>query len=85
MANIIRQLFGTRPEDYATAPGVNHEGFPTWKRSLEERYVQTLLTNTLSHTFYASQGDNYTATLAVHTEMLASDPAFAARAIVYAR
>ena len=85
MANIIRQLFGSRPEDYASAPGVNHEGFPTWKRSLEERYVQTLLTNTLSHTFYASQGDNYTATLAVHTEMLASDPAFAARAIVYAR
>ncbi len=85
MTNIVRRLFGSRPPGYEQATGVNHEGFPTFARALEERYLQTLLTNTLGHTFYASQGDNYTATLDIHRRMVAHDPAFAARAIVYAR
>ncbi len=85
MTNIMKRLFGQRPDAYATANTVNPEGFPAWKRDLHERYVQVLLTNTLSHTFYATQGDNYAATLAAHTEMLATDPAFAAKALVYAR
>ncbi len=85
MTNIIRRLFGTRPAGYEQATGLNHEGFPTFARTLEEQYLQTLLTNTLGHTFYASQGDNYAATLELHAKMVAADPAFAARALVYAR
>lgn len=85
MTNIVRRLFRSRPAAYAGASGVNHEGFPTFTRSLQEQYLQTLLTNTLGHTFYASQGDNYAATLELHAKMMAQDPAWAARAIVYAR
>lgn len=85
MSNIVRRLFGTRPAAYEHATGVNHEGFPTFARTLEEQYLQTLLTNTIGHTFYASQGDNYTATLDMHRKMMAADPQFAAQAIVYAR
>ncbi|HEY1015001.1 MAG TPA: TROVE domain-containing protein, partial [Herpetosiphonaceae bacterium] len=85
MTNIMQRLFGNKPAGYEQAAGVNHEGFPTFERDLRERYVQVLLTNTLSHTFYASQGDNYAQTLTAHGAMIAADPAFAAKAIVYAR
>ena len=85
MTNIVRRLFGTRPAAYKQASGVNHEGFPTFARSIEEQYVQTLLTNTLGRTFYASIGENYTQAQTLHQRMLEHDPAFAARAIVYAR
>jgi 60 kDa SS-A/Ro ribonucleoprotein len=85
MTNIVRRLFGTRPAGYEQATGVNHEGFPSFARTLEEQYVQVLLTNTLGHTFYASMGDNYAETRDVHQQMRARDPEFAARAIVYAR
>jgi 60 kDa SS-A/Ro ribonucleoprotein len=85
MSNVVRRLFGSRPAGYEAATGVNHEGFPSFARSLQEQYIQTLLTNTLGHTFYASQGENYAATLDVHRRMMAADPQFAARAIVYAR
>lgn len=85
MTNIMKRLFGKKPAGYEPAAGVNHEGFPTFERGPRERYVQVLLTNTLGHTFYASQGDNHAQTLAAHAAMIAADPAFAARAIVYAR
>ena len=85
MTRIMKKLFGQRSSTYAQAETVNHEGFPAWLPTLRERYVQVLLTNTLSHTFYASQGDNYAATLAAHQEMFAADPQWAARALVYAR
>jgi 60 kDa SS-A/Ro ribonucleoprotein len=85
MTNIVRRLFGSRPAGYEQATGVNHEGFPSFARTLEEQYLQVLLTNTLGHTFYASIGDNYADTKDVHQRMLARDPEFAARALVYAR
>lgn len=85
MTNIVRRLFGTRPTGYEQADRVNHEGFPAFARSVEEQYVQTLLTNTLGHTFYASIGENYAVAKDVHQRILSQDPAFAARAIVYAR
>ncbi len=85
MVNVVRRLFGRRPAGYEQADRVNHEGFPAFARTWEEQYVQTLLTNTIGHTFYASEGDNFTATLEAHREAMARDPEFAARAIVYAR
>ncbi len=80
--NIVRRLFARTPD---AANGLNHEGFPTYQRSLAERYVQMLLTNTLGSTFYASQGTNYALALELHQAMLAANPLFAAKALVYAR
>ncbi|XSG73149.1 TROVE domain-containing protein [Herpetosiphon llansteffanensis] len=80
--NIVRRLFARTPD---AANGLNHEGFPTYQRSLAERYVQMLLTNTIGSTFYASQGSNYALTLELHQAMLAANPLFAAKALVYAR
>ncbi len=36
MTNIVRRLFGSRPAGYEQATGVNHEGFPSFTRTLEE-------------------------------------------------
>ncbi len=80
--NLVRRLFARTPAD---ANGLNHHGFPTYQRSLAERYVQTLLTNTIGSTFYASQGTNYALTLEMHQAMLADNPLFVAKALVYAR
>jgi hypothetical protein len=33
------------------------DGFPAFERSLHEQYLQTLMTNTMGNTFYASQHD----------------------------
>lgn len=85
MTNIVRRLFGQRPAGYERANAVNHEGFPAFSRSLEEQYLQLLLTNTLGHTFYASIGENYTVAQELHQRMLSQSPRFAAQAIVYAR
>ena len=50
----IGKLFGTLARRSAHAPAVNRDGYPAWERPLEEQYLQTLLTNTLGQTFYAS-------------------------------
>jgi 60 kDa SS-A/Ro ribonucleoprotein len=55
-----------------------------FERPLEEQYLQTLLTNTFGNTFYVSHGLQAEAAL-LHDRMVARDPAFAARALVYAR
>ncbi|HLA45331.1 MAG TPA: TROVE domain-containing protein, partial [Aggregatilineales bacterium] len=70
---------------YVAADGVNHEGFPTFHRSLEEAYLQVLLTNTLGGTFYASSNELFKGSLELHAQMAAENPAFMARALVYAR
>ena len=36
-------------------PTVNKDGFPAFKRSLSDQYLQTLMTNTMGNTFYAKQ------------------------------
>lgn len=63
----------------------NREGYPAWDRPVEEQYVQTLLTNSLGQTYYASQDQLLQEAGEVHRAMLAEDPAFAARALPYAR
>lgn len=63
----------------------NEEGFPAYSRSPEEQYLQMLLTNTLGSTFYATAGELLVGSNKIHEEMVAKDPEFAAKAIVYAR
>lgn len=63
----------------------NRDDFPAYERSLEEQYLQTLLTNTLGNTFYAMGNELMAEADAVHDEMLTKDAEFAAKAIVFAR
>src|SRR5678815_3338664 len=84
MARILDK-FNVKRNPYAQADGHNPEGFPSFKRSLEEGYLQVLLTNTLSGTFYTTEEKLLDGSLALHKEIAAKDSAFMARAIVYAR
>jgi 60 kDa SS-A/Ro ribonucleoprotein len=63
----------------------NHEGFPSYQRSLQEQFVQLLTTNTLGDTFYANSDDNVESTLYLHQQMIEKDPQFYAKALIYAR
>src|SRR5712664_30324 len=67
------------------APVQNRDGYPAWERPLKEQYLQTLLTNTFGNSFYAKASDLAVESEAVHTAMLTEDPAFAAKALLYAR
>ena len=67
------------------APVTSEDQFPTWERSLEEKYVQTLVTNTFGQTFYTNRRDLIAQAAQIHDSMLAKDPEFAAKALVYAR
>lgn len=67
------------------APVVNRESFPAWDRTVEDRFVQTLVTNTFGDTFYADRHDLIAEAEAIHTAMVAADPLFASKALVYAR
>ncbi len=63
----------------------NRDGFPAYERPLEEQYLQTLLTNTLGNTYYASGDELLQEAAQVHDAMLAKDPVFAAKALGFAR
>lgn len=63
----------------------NISGYPAFTKPIEERFVQLLLTNVFGQTFYASKDDLIAESETVHAEMLARDPAFVAKALVYAR
>lgn len=79
-----QNLFGAQ-KTVAKPDTVNRAGYPAYTRSIEERYVQTLFTNTLGNTYYASSKDLLEDADAIHDEMLKKDPEFAAKAIVAAR
>ncbi|MBN1122124.1 MAG: TROVE domain-containing protein [Anaerolineae bacterium] len=81
----ILDRFNLKRNPYARANGLNPEGFPSFTRSLEEAYIQVLLTNTLTGTFYATESQLLDESLKLHAEIALTDPAFMARAIVYAR
>ncbi|HEX2571814.1 MAG TPA: TROVE domain-containing protein [Polyangia bacterium] len=80
----IAGLFGGSARS-TSAPTHNREGYPAWSRPLAEQYLQALLTNTLGQTFYASQRELVAEAGALHDAMLAEDPEFVSRALVYAR
>jgi 60 kDa SS-A/Ro ribonucleoprotein len=64
---------------------LNREGYPAYSRSIEEQYVQTLVTNTFGNTFYADQQTLLAEAEELHREMAQSRPRFMAQALVYAR
>src|SRR5687767_10490393 len=84
MARVLDK-FKAKKNPYVHADSRNPEGFPSFTRSLEEGYLQVLLTNTLGGTYYATEEKLLDESLKLHAEMALSDPAFMARAIVYAR
>ncbi|MBN1310908.1 MAG: TROVE domain-containing protein [Anaerolineae bacterium] len=81
----VLDKFNVKKNVYAKADGRNPEGFPSFEHSLEEAYLQVLLTNTLTGTFYATEKKLLDESLSLHAEMALTDPGFMARAIVYAR
>ena len=84
MSRILNK-FNKRRNPYAHAHGDNPEGFPSFQRSDEEAYLQLLLTNTLTGTFYATEKQLFDEALALHSQMVSTNPEFVARALVYAR
>ncbi|GFZ96438.1 hypothetical protein GCM10008018_48510 [Paenibacillus marchantiophytorum] len=63
----------------------NMDNYPAYTRSVEEQYLQTLLTNTMQNTFYADQKVLLRDASELHHEMAASNPQFMAKALVFAR
>ena len=64
---------------------VNREGAPSYRRSLKEQVLCVLTTGNLHGTFYASAREIAREAVEVLVEMRHADPAFLARALVYAR
>lgn len=78
--SMAKRLFGSlRPNTF------NKDHYPAFARSLEEQYLQTLLTNTMSNTFYADQNELLSDAEQLHQEMANSNPNFMAKAIIFAR
>ncbi|OXM86261.1 TROVE domain-containing protein [Paenibacillus rigui] len=78
--SMAKKLFGSlRPNTF------NKDHYPAFVRSLEEQYLQTLLTNTMSNTFYADQNELLSDAEQLHQEMANSNPNFMAKAIIFAR
>ncbi|MDQ1234448.1 60 kDa SS-A/Ro ribonucleoprotein [Paenibacillus sp. SORGH_AS306] len=64
---------------------LNRAVYPAYERNLRERYLQTLLTNTLGNTVYANNGELLIEATVLHQEMSELDPEFMAKALVFAR
>ncbi|WP_240420468.1 TROVE domain-containing protein [Paenibacillus periandrae] len=78
--SMAKKLFGSfRPNTF------NKDHYPAFARSLEEQYLQTLLTNTMSNTFYADQNELFSDAEQLHQEMAKINPNFMAKAIIFAR
>jgi len=76
------------PKTRTTIPATsqNREGWPSWDRPLPEQFLQTLLTNTVGRTFYASAQDLLAEAHQVHDAMVATgDWPFIGSALAYAR
>lgn len=86
MARFVSKVFG-KGAKAAERPAGESEGrrLTGFERPLEEQYLQTLLTNTFGQTYYVSQKDLIAESERIHGEMIAKDPAFTARALLYAR
>lgn len=82
MARAASNLF-TAPKIAPTS--INRDGFPSFLGTIEEDCVQTLLSNTLGHTFYADAKQMLAEASDVHDRMLRKDAKFFSQALVYAR
>ncbi|CAM3508757.1 MULTISPECIES: TROVE domain-containing protein [Saccharibacillus] len=68
-----------------TEPFYNTQGYRAHSRSVEEEYLQMLLTNTLGHTFYAAAHDLLAQAAETHEALVELNPEFMAKALVFAR
>ncbi len=67
------------------APAKNVAGYAAYEHDIYGTYLQMLLTNTMGNTFYQSAKELQKDAAQVHDQMLATDPGFAGKALVYAR
>jgi 60 kDa SS-A/Ro ribonucleoprotein len=81
MPKVVRETH----KELDAQPDVNYEGQPSFSLGTKEAFVNTLLCNMLGGSFYASEKDLIDKARKVHEDMLAEDPLFYAKAIVYAR
>lgn len=70
---------------FAKPRAKNKEGHPTFKRTLEERTLQVLMTGTLQNTFYATRREVGEHALVHFEEMAKKSPSLFAKMLVYAR
>lgn len=63
----------------------NREGYPAFSRTIEEQYLQILLTNTLGNIFYANSNELLKEANELHDTILEKNPEFAAKAMAFAR
>jgi 60 kDa SS-A/Ro ribonucleoprotein len=70
---------------FSTPTTTNREGYSAYTRSIEEQYIQTLLTNTVGNTFYADNSTLLQEANEIHDNMLKDDPVFVAKALAFAR
>lgn len=87
MANRAVKMFTPKVPKYTPATKVNKDpaGYKAWDRPIEEQFLQTLLTNTLSNTYYADSNELLKESEVIHDAMLAKDQEFYAKALVFAR
>jgi len=85
MSNLTKTLKALSEAAKLNATHPNHEGAPSYYRSLKEQVVQVLSTGTLGDTFYASGKELAADALHVLVEARAECPEFLARASVWAR
>lgn len=78
--SLAKKLFGSLKPDT-----LNKNNYRAYTRSAEEQYLQTLLTNTMSNTFYADRNELLSDAAQLHYEMADTNPTFMAKAIVFAR
>lgn len=84
MARRAQTIFAPKAS-YKLPDSVNTGGYAAWTRPIEERVLQVLLTNTLSNTFYADKHELLKDARDVYAEILKTNPAFFAKALVFAR
>ena len=77
----VLNKFNVQKNPYSQTTRTNPEGFPSFQRSDKEAYLQVLLTNTLTGTFYAQESELLKESLDLHRSMTTQDAPFAARAL----
>ncbi|MBP3836537.1 MAG: TROVE domain-containing protein, partial [Pyramidobacter sp.] len=71
--------------NFALSGQTNREGYPAFKRDWKEQYLQMLLTNSMSDTFYTSGRELCKEALEIHRFAADEDPVFMAKALAFAR
>lgn len=86
MSNVGSKFGQTHSSQAKKKKGIiNEAGYAAFNLPLEELYLQMLMTNTLGNTFYVKSEDLVERSVQLHRDMVQYDPAFMAKAIVYAR